>query len=605
MELGRGSKKIEPEQISAGLKFAEAKNENLRPVGDFDYQAGSLVFKSENNKGVITYTKVTAYPVYLVSVNRGEVRSDHYSVVLKHQSPHEDWREVEIPLRILFGSGGMAEVLGRGIIVHENDLFKNFIRESIDLFHAREKTMIQYEQFGWKDDDASFLVGRKLYTSTRVVEVDGSPEVIKRGKDLGPTRGDLSAWKDAADQLFAQGVEAQGFALLASFAAPLMRFHAHDEGGSIVSLHSAKSGLGKSTALAACESVWGRPPALRMTNPDTKVAKGIMLGVLGALPVIFDELNNRDTETVSEFVQVFTTGRDKQRGAGDGQLVHQANSWQTILITGANLSLVDTLKSTRGRDAMATRVMEFTVDLPQNIKHWAGDSLKDQLLNNAGHAGDAYIRALVQPETLDYVKKALPKLREDIIQKNKFSSEHRFWVRTLASVSVASVIIKHLGLLSFSADRILDWALETLLNRRDFAAGEIYEGSHMLTRFLSENLWGTLVMPGPWKVGKNLPPLKEPIRDLVVRYELEGGKMFVEERVLRVWMNKEGVSWQDLLAELKKKGILVANRRLMTLGAGTHYARGQSPCIVIAAEHPAMSGVVQDVVKMAQVGGTK
>lgn len=607
VELGRGAPKLAKEQIEVALQFAEAEDPRLIKVGGFQYNAGALAYGEDDKSGKPIFTIVTQYPVYVATVNRGELRDDSHSIVLMHKMPHENWREVELPLKLLFGSSGISEIIGKGIIVHHPDLFRKFVRESIDLLHAKGKTMIQYEQFGWKDDESSFLVGRKLYTSTKVVDVDGAPEVAKRARDLGPAaRGSVEGWKEAADKLFAQGVEAQGFALLSSFAAPLMRFHAHDEGGAIVSVHSAKSGVGKSTALAAAASVWGRLVGLQMTNTDTKVAKGITLGVLGSLPVIFDELNNRDPETIREFAQIFTTGRDKLRGTGDGQLIHSANSWQTIMITGSNLSLVDTLKSARAGDAMAMRVIEFSVDLPKTIEHGQGDRLKDQLFANAGHAGDAYIRALVQPETLAYVKAALPKIRDEIIKKHRFSSEHRFWVRTLASVSVAAVIVKHLGLISFSPDRIVDWAIDHLTNRNKFSAGELYEGSHMLARFLSANLWGTLVMPGPYERGKRqMPAIKEPTRDLIIRYEIDGGKIYIEERELRSWMNKEGVSWQDLMGELEQKGILVASHRLSTLGAGTHYSHGQTPCLIISAMHPAMSGVLEDVVKVVQMGELK
>ena len=597
VELGRGRPRAAPEQVAAGVKFAEAKDTNLKGIGDFDYQAGALVYAMEGKGGQVTLVRVTAYPVFVQSVTRGEARdADQYSVTLRHRPPHEGWQDVVVPLKTLFGSAGIAEVIGRGIVVHEGDLFRKFVRESIDLFHAGRRTQVQYEQFGWKDDESAFLVGRRLYSPAAVTDVDGSPEVVKRGKDLVP-KGDLAAWTDAADQLFMQGVEPQGFALLCAFAAPLMRFNAHDEGGAIVSLQSAKSGQGKSTALTAAASVWGQKRGLEMTHQDTKVSKGLMLGVMGSLPVIFDELNNRDPESVAEFVQIFTTGRDKQRGGMDGGLVRQGNAWQTILLTGANISLIDTLKAARGRDALSTRVMEFSVDLPKTLAHWNGDVLKDQLAANAGLAGEAYMKSLVQPEILAYVKTALPKLRNDLIRKCGFQSQHRFWVRTLASVSVASVIVKHLGLLSFSPDRIIDWAVGVLTERGRFAAGELYEGSQMLTRFLSAHIASTMVMPRAWKQGeRDVPPVKEPVRDLVVRYELDTGRVIIDERELRKWMTTQGVSWEDLLLELERKGLMAARNRPMTLGAGTVYARGQTPCLVINGSNPAMSGLLQTVV---------
>lgn len=529
-------------------------------------------------------------------MNRGENRVDQHYLVLKHKPPHEDWRTVELPLRILFSSSGIADVMGKGVIVHEADLFRKFIRLSLDMLQAKGKAMIQFEQFGWKEDDSAFLIGRKLYTSSKVHEVEGSAEVVKRARAMGPTsKGSLAGWKAAADQLFGPGVEGQGFALLASFAAPLMRFHSSDEGGAVVSVYSRESGVGKSTALAGAASVWGQLQGMQILDPDTKVSKGITLGVMGSLPVIFDELNHRDPESVREFVQVFTTGRDKQRASQAGELIHTANTWQTLLITGSNLSLIDTLKSTRSGDAMSMRVIEFNLKMPGTIKHSQGDQLKEQLYFHAGHAGDAFMRALIQPETLEYVRRALPKIRQDITEKHRFNSEHRFWVRTLASISVASVIVRHLGLISFSADRIMEWAIESLTNRKTLAMGEMYEGSHMLSLFLSQHIGATLGVPGPFNPRTKSVPFLTPQRDLVVRMETDGNRILIEKSTLRQWMSKQGVAWSDLIAELEHKRILVDAQKLVTLGAGTIYARGQSPCLIIDGNAPAMSGVLAEV----------
>jgi Domain of unknown function (DUF927) len=596
IELGRGSPRRTKEQAEVAKQFA-SEEFDFKPVGAFQYRSGSLMFMSEKNDGSVDATLVSQYPVYVQSVNRGEVKTDQFSVALCHKPPHEDWQTVEVPLKSMFGSGGVAEVIGRGIVIHDSELFKKFVRESIDMLNAQSKADVQFEQFGWKDSETSFLVGRRLYTPTSIREVAGSPEITKRSRDLVLARnGSVEGWKEAVDQLFAVGVEPQGFAVLCSFAAPLMRFHSADEGGAVVSITSHASGKGKTTALVAASSVWGQLPGLQMVNIDTKVSKGIMLGVLGNLPVIYDELSNRDPASVVEFLQMVTNGRDKQRGTGEGQLIHSANTWQTIMITGGNKSLVDTVRAAKGSDAMATRVIEFTVDLPKDMKHWQGDRLKDQLSKNAGYAGDLYMKTLVQPETLAFVKKALPSIREEIIQKYNFNSEHRFWARTMASVAVASVIVKHLGLISFSPDRIQEWAIDKLLNYKKFEEDEAQEGSHMLARFLAQHLSDTLIMPRAWSQReRGMMPLKVPNRALLIRHEVANGVILIDEKALREWMVNEGVAWRDLLNELQSKGVLVHSRKLATLGAGTDMATGQVPCVQVDGRHPMLSGALMSI----------
>ena len=92
---------------------------------------------------------------------------------------------------------------------------------------------MKYDQFGWKDDDRGFLFGRHMYRGTTAPEpVSGGEEVMLRSQWLGSRPGaDLGQWRGAAQTFFGAGNEPQAVALLAGFAAPLMKFHATDEGG--------------------------------------------------------------------------------------------------------------------------------------------------------------------------------------------------------------------------------------------------------------------------------------------------------------------------------------------------------------------------------------
>jgi len=493
----------------------------------------------------------------------------------------------------------VAEVMGRGIVVHNGDLFKQYVRESMDQLNAQGRAQTQYDQFGWKDDETSFLIGQRLYTATDVREVPGGQEVRRRSKGMGAQKGgSMAAWKDSADMLFAPGFEAQGLAVLTSFSAPFMRWQAHAEGGAILSLISRQGGKGKSTALGAAASVWGRLEAMKQTNSDTRVARGIVTGVMGNLPVIRDEYTQRDPEALREEIQIFTEGRDKQRGAADGTLINMGASWQTIMIAGSNTSLVDTLRAAKNGEAMAGRIVEFIVDIPKNAQHWRGDALKDAMDDNAGFAGELFMRSVLQPANMTYLKNCLPQIREDLIKKHGLASDQRFVARWLAGVAVAGLVVRHLGLLDISTDRIIDWAQERLFNE-DTASfrGRADEPSHMLARFLSDNLQSTLVMPGPFVPKQKQLPIKLPTRSLIIRQEVSSGKMFIEVKALRTWMQEQEQTWKDLMDDLKAKGLLINPSRYITLSAGTDMATGQVPCVELNSEHPLLTGVLAEVKK--------
>jgi hypothetical protein len=557
-----------------------------------------LVFCHEKKEGEEKLELISSYPIYLDAVQTGEVAGG-YSLSMKLKLPHEPLQSIIMSAKAFFSSSGLSEIAGQGVMVHNPDLFKNFVRASVDKWNGERKLERRYDQFGWKDEETAFLFGTNLYTATDVRTVIGSDEVQSRSQYLGPRRnGSIGGWSNAANQLFALGHEVQAFALLSSFAAPLMRFHSSGEGGAIVSLVSDKSGTGKTTALEAAASVWGRLKGTQIIDDDTTVAKGLKLGVFGNIACTYDELYNRDPDAIRRFVLMFTNGRDKDRGTADGTLRHVRAEWQTILLLASNNSIVDILSSMDGTDAPAYRLLEFIMDTPATMDKTRGDKLKNQLEANSGYAADIYLRTLMQEKTLAYIKEALPKWTDQIWQRTGLDKEHRFWVRTIASVIAAGTLVKHAGLLDFSVDRIGGWAIEQVQDKKRLH-GELTghrSPISMLVTFLDQHLLDTLVVQKAFKPGPNqaTQALLEPRRSLLIRHEMLEGRVYVEEQALKKWLVKSGVNTEGFYKELREKGVLGQSRRI-TLGAGTAHSTGQTTAIEFIVNHPAMSGYVASV----------
>jgi hypothetical protein len=609
IQLGRRLPQHVGQPENAGLQGLPSEGKSLPDIPKgYQWSGRALVVESEKGQGVPATEVISQYPIYLDAVQTGEVHDSH-SLSFKLELPHEPVKTIILPAKIMFSNSGMSEIAGQGVMVHNPDLFRRFVRESVDMWNGEKKLERRYDQFGWKDDETGFLYGTQLYTAEAVRSVIGSDEVQSRSQYLGPRRnGSISAWSNAANQLFALGHEVQAFALLSSFAAPLMRFHSSGEGGAIVSLVSDKSGTGKTTALEAAASVWGRLKGTQIIDDDTTVAKGLKLAVFGNIACTYDELYNRDPEVIRRFVLMFTNGRDKDRGTADGNLRHVRAEWQTILLLASNNSIVDILSSMDGTDAPAYRVLEFIMETPASMDKRRGDALKQQLDANSGYAADVYLRSLLQPENLTYLKTALPKWTEQIWNRTGATVECRFWVRTIASVIAASAIVRQAGILDFSVDRITGWAIEQvqqkISNKGEFAGHRTPVS--MLVSFLDQHLLDTLVTPKGFKPGPNqaVHILLEPRRSLLIRHELLDRKIYIEEQTLKKWLVKTGTSIEGFYKDLKEKGVLVQTRRV-TLGAGTSHSTGQVTALEINAAHPAMSGHLQAVETIVQPSGVK
>lgn len=558
----------------------------------FIWREGGLYFVTEKDDKKPIYDKICNVPIWLKDVQTKEISADKFSYRFALDLPHDGEREILIAAKDFWSSSGMSLVQGAGAIIHDEKMFRKYTREAIDMYNRERPLGRAYEQFGWKEDDMSFLYGNRLYRADSVAQMVGSPEVTTRSQWLAPARGgSLERWQDAANALFTVGCEAQSFALLCSFAAPLMRFHSTDEGGAVVSLVSRDSGTGKSTALAATASVWGLRKGLKLENIDTKVSKGLTLGVLGNLPVVYDEVWMRDPEVIREFITTFTNGSDKQRATRDGEIRHAQASWQTILVTASNTSLTDIIGASQGPEATKWRIMEFDATLPKTIEHRAGDRLKKELEANYGYAGDAYLSYLVQDDVLPWVKQAVEARAERVWKETGWGTPQRFWVRTLASAWVAADLIKRMGLLRFNGERIVQWAIAHLGAVQIGFASSNLPPILVLNEYLNAAIDKTLVVPEAWSPTKrNVVPLLKPMRSLAIRLELDTRTIYVSWGDFKDWLVKRQHSITHITETLVAQEVISQVHRNVTLGAGTEMAAGQVKCFVLNGYHPQMIG---------------
>lgn len=588
-----------PEDYSAAALEGPPEPGDILAGHDYVIREGGVYLRAFGNEPKALdkdiYAKITSYAVIMLSVHAGEVRTEQAYYLLRHYKPHSGWHNVDVPAAKLFGQSMVAVLADLGIIVHDADLFRRYMRDSIDSIQKREKTKMQFEQFGWKEENTKFLYGDRLYTRDGHEAPACSPELRYRSQWLRPVPGgSVEGWKAAVDCLMGAGSEGMSFTVLASFGAVLMRFLEDNEGGAIISLMTRHSGAGKTTSLAGAYTVWAASDkGLGLTTIDTKVSKGATLGAMCNLPIVYDEFSNKDPEIVREFVLLFTSGRDKMRADASGQIMHSASSWQTILFTASNRSLVDTINSTGESEAPAFRVLEFPVESSGKLTLTEASRLKKQMEENAGWAGDAFLNFIVQKGIIDWVKKKLAELTDEIFEKGGFRKEHRYWVRALAATATAAIIVNFLGLVSFSPERIIGWAV------RHFAAliQDARDRDSLLpwfARFLNDHVAETLTMPTAYK-GKAMPPIGDKPRLRVsVRVDVDSGNIFVCQSTLRDWLARKGGAYSEMLREMKERGVLLNARRNITLTAGTELRSGLVPCVEIDGTHPSLTGIIRE-----------
>jgi hypothetical protein len=486
----------------------------------------------------------------------------------------------------------------KGLLVENADVFKRFVRDSFNLFVETKKLGVMFEQCGWKENDTAFLAGNKLYRASGVEEISGSPEIAYRAQLIGPRPGgSLDGWKQRVDTLFGVGREASTFAMLAGFAAPLIRFLSTTEGGAVVSVVSRESGQGKSVGIDGATSVWGNGEALRLINFDTQVARAITWGVLGNLPCVLDDIAHKDAEQARDFIQRFTDGRDKMRGTRDGEIRHLLANWQTILVTSSNHSLVDMITSIGGTAAMAYRILHFEASLPADVNKRDGESNRREMLKNWGHAGDAYLRYLLLPEVLAWAKESVVSVSQNLIDKYGFSTEHRFWVRTLACTFVAHAIIHKMGLVTFPVNVISDWAIDTTRAQGDIGKYKVHghnfasdTGPDVLAAYIAENIDHMLILADRPKPNTIAQPLRAPRGEVKIRLEQRPERLYISASQLRKYLVTRQFSFHHFREDMRRRGCWIELPERRSITAGTDIPSGPMNLLCFNTAHPDISG---------------
>lgn len=182
---------------------------------------------------------------------------------------------------------------------------------------------------GWLPD------GRFMpYVDDIIYDGGEGPEFEKIYREMKPT-GDESVWMDIAKNVRAGESVPARIALVAGFAAPLVKML--DALSFVVHIWGSK-GCGKSVGLMLAASIWGNPDigGLAKTFNGTKVSFETLAAFCGNIPVMIDELQiaNDNRKNFDELIYMLCEGASKSRGLKTGGLQLQKRWLTTIITTG-------------------------------------------------------------------------------------------------------------------------------------------------------------------------------------------------------------------------------------------------------------------------------
>lgn len=160
-----------------------------------------------------------------------------------------------------------------------------------------------------------------------------------------------------------------------------------------------KTSTGKTTALRAAASVWGKPEVgagIISTWSQTAVYRERLAGVCHSLPVMLDETKIANPKEIAPILYQFAGGQGKGRGNIEG--VRETSGWQTIMLTTGEGPITGYSRDdgTRARVISVFGSPMPTKSSPEDML--AVNMFMEGFASNYGHLGERMCRYLTRSQ---------------------------------------------------------------------------------------------------------------------------------------------------------------------------------------------------------------
>jgi hypothetical protein len=490
--------------------------------------------------------------------------------LMKLHLPHDGTKEFVVPLSVIAAPEELKKELAtKGVACTPTQMkyLANFVMSFVKNLQYKRKSEIMRTQFGWADKDSKFIIGDREISKDGTYGSPASSETRAIAQHMVPC-GTFEEWYEVFNMYSLPGLEPHAFAALTAFGAPLFKFTGLK--GAIINVIYKFGGTGKSTTLFMCNSVYGHPESLSSVWKDTNNAKMQRLGTMNNLPYTIDEITNITPADFSDLAYGMSQGRAKDRMKGATNELRENNTtWQTMSLASANASFYEKLGSAKaGANAEMLRLFEYTIPPTSVISTEDGKRLFDrQLKENYGHAGDIYVKWLV--DNLEDAVQGILDIQRKIDAELKLTPPERFWSAVAACNLAGGVLAKRLGLHDYNMAEIYKWTCKTIQGMREEIKPPAENAVAVVGDYINRHMQNILVVKAD--VDKrstvhSLPTL-EPKGELLIRYEPDTKLMYLVTREFKHDCVERQTNYKDTLKELESKGFFKgANNKRMSKG---------------------------------------
>lgn len=472
-------------------------------------------------------------------------------------------------------------------------LFEEFMSSWMEKLQTVKNVVVQSSPFGWQVNRQGNIEGftfQEQWTPNGAKPCSAGDPILASAYT---PHGTLDAWKKAAKLVTDQKKPALDAVIATAFGAPLVKFIGQE--GVMMSLWSAKSGIGKTTAMKTACAVWGDPKKAMAGLSDTSMSVTNKMSQLRALPMYWDELKTEeDTKRFVNLVFQLSAGRDKSRMTSDIKQ-RDTGSWQTMLISASNESIIDyVVGKTKMSLAGVYRVFEY--EIPDGIgtgliETAEADNIIGKLNHNHGWAGLEYSKFL--GENFLQVEADCLQCRKDVDIEANIPNDQRMWSVLITATLMGAKYANQLGLTEIDEEALKEFMFAKLEDMRRYitkAPNDMTKSDNVenvLAQYLDamrarHTLWTNTI-----KLTKGKPaPGEIQIKRDTSRLEAIHVQIGLDVKLMRIssahfadWLRTKGYTRHVFMRALEEQfgGELIR----ATLGSGTQFATCQQYVIEI------------------------
>lgn len=485
-------------------------------------------------------------------------------LVLELHLPMDGKVEFEMPLTALSTDTAKTILASKGVAALDKEMKEiiMYISKVVKDLQAKYRADKSRQQFGWCDNNTKFVVGHNEFNATGQSYNPSSAATKDFIEALAPT-GDYLLWQDSFNLYNRPELVHVAFAAFTGFGSPLMSYTGQE--GALINLVSNGSGSGKTTALKAACSIWGKPEAIMTFQHDTVNARIMRMGIFNSLGSYMDEITNISPEDASNLVYTATMGRGKDRmKANENALRTNTTRWNGITLTTSNAWLGDKISQAKAvSDGENMRMLEIFV--PEKVIAGA-EELFERFDSHYGMAGEMYAQWLVSNTTR--VSKMVTDMREKIKRDAKTTPKERFHVSIIACNIVGGLIARELGIHNIDVDYVYKWAIQFLAGNRSNIQQQVLDKGSIIGEFLALNFRNILQMNDNIDESKAPEHFNAPNK-VAARWAPDTKKLYISKRELKDFCVPKQIGVQEFIRQMTEKGEFLGEaKKRMLAGTG-------------------------------------